>query len=203
MRTLRREVEGKTRKDRGSLQNKEMEQGGKEGETEEARDNLRGRRCGTNKVCRARMLQGYCNNEQRGGTFKGERERERKIGSTRECIHRAGKLWGQLSPGDNSYCCNKVAPPPSRGANCSPKAVRACYRSDTVPRSPHPLRRANTVCTPRRGVCVPWPYVARTRPVNRHEHQELLAIVVNISFCSITAYHASTIGAIVAMAWRV
>lgn len=40
--------------------------------------------------------------------------------------------------------------------------------------------------------------VCATRPVNRHEHQELLAIV-NISFCSITAYHASTMGAIVAL----
>lgn len=30
------------------------------------------------------------------------------------------KLWGQLSLGDNSYCCNKaLVAVPSRGANCS------------------------------------------------------------------------------------
>lgn len=36
---------------------------------------------------------------------------------------RTGELWGQLSPGDNSYCCNKVALVLSRGGNSSPKAV--------------------------------------------------------------------------------
>lgn len=87
------------------------------------------------------------------------RERERKGERTRECIHRARKLWGQLSPGDNSYCCNKVALPPSR----APTAPRRLCTLVTVPTPSRVLhiRYADTVCTLHRRVCMPWDHVCR------------------------------------------
>jgi len=94
-----------------------------------------------------------------------ERERQRQRGRMQECIHRAGELWGQLSPGDNSYSYNKVALAASRGANCSPKArARSLPLRDCVPscRSSRSLRRV----APDARVRAP----AGSRPEARSEH---------------------------------
>lgn len=111
-------------------------------ERDDSRERWRG-----HKARRARML---CSDGPRKRTEGRGRGNAQPHGA-RECIHRAGELWGQLSPGDNSYCCNKVEPPRlSWGANCSPKASRARYR---------PVRSRAPV-TPTRT------YAPATRPVD-------------------------------------
>jgi len=93
----------------------------------------------------------------------------------RECIHRTRELWGQLSSGDNSYCCNKVALRHPRGAPTAPRRLYALVTAPTRPAfsvSAMPTYVYIYICVHHTGA-----YASR-------KDQERLTTVVNISFYS-------------------
>lgn len=78
-----------------------------------------------------------------------------RVYSSREREREREKLWGQLSPGDNSYCRNKaVVSVPSRDANCSLQAVLVTYPSPRLYAIPSHVSNAPDGLYTRDSVCL-------------------------------------------------